>query len=584
MGVAKPDGSVTTTVYDNMQRVTSTVERTAGGAVITGFEYVYDNMSRIIEEKVLVNSTKMYYNYDMLGRVVSKVVKNLRDNTVISRKTFTYDSAGNITDAPDCCFQYDANNRIVVFNGNPVSYDMDGNMLNNGEQCFAYDSSNRLISADGHTYTYNAENVRIRNLCECGEDTTYTYDTNGKLSKLLCKTTNGVMTKYVYGRGLIGEEVNNTFKTYHFDCRGSTVAITDASGNITDTFAYDTYGKLISRTGTSPVIFGYNGRDGVVTDDNGLIYMRARYYSPEMKRFINADIVAGAISNAITLNRFAYANGNPVSLVDPLGLSAERGASSVASTTKAEWIMAVLVTDFSLPVVGHSEIYFMNSYGEWLWTEFNTTVSVKDFGIKSAKGGARINYKTKNVNVSDFYNMSTKEFIKNPKEISYVVLNGNFNASVALAEQYYNNQNFGRYNLLFNNCADYTNELLDVADIDGMASQILSEGNALISIPVLRELELTASREIDSAIRWVSDGLIDAGNAISGHNIMGDITGDMLIGTGNFIDASTNFAGDVVDVATGFVGEVVDGFKDVAAILSNGIVDIGTWVWDKVFG
>lgn len=54
---------------------------------------------------------------------------------------------------------------------------------------------------------------------------------------------------------------------------------------------------------------------------DGLIYMRARYYSPEMKRFINADLVAGAISDAITLNRFAYANGNPVSFVDPFGLS-----------------------------------------------------------------------------------------------------------------------------------------------------------------------------------------------------------------------------------------------------------------------
>ena len=42
------------------------------------------------------------------------------------------------------------------------------------------------------------------------------------------------------------------------------------------------------------VIFGYNGRDGVVTDHNGLIYMRARYYSSEMKRFVNADIIAGA--------------------------------------------------------------------------------------------------------------------------------------------------------------------------------------------------------------------------------------------------------------------------------------------------
>ena len=204
-------------------------------------------------------------------------------------------------------------------------------MLNNGEQCFTYDSANRLVTADGHTYTYNAEDVRIRNLCECCEDTTYTYDTNGKLSKLLCKTTNGVTTKYVYGKGLIGEEVGSAFKTYHFDCRGSTIAITDAAGNVTDTFAYDTYGKMLSRTGTSKVIFGYNGRDGVVTDDNGLIYMRARYYSPEMKRFINADIIAGEISNAITLNRFAYANGNPVSFVDPFGMSPERGNSPHAS-------------------------------------------------------------------------------------------------------------------------------------------------------------------------------------------------------------------------------------------------------------
>ena len=72
------------------------------------------------------------------------------------------------------------------------------------------------------------------------------------------------------------------------------------------------------------MIFGYNGRDGVITDANGLLYMRARYYSPELRRFINADIVPGEISNAITLNRYAYANGNPVSNIDTFGLSAER--------------------------------------------------------------------------------------------------------------------------------------------------------------------------------------------------------------------------------------------------------------------
>ncbi len=161
--------------------------------------------------------------------------------------------------------------------------------------------------------------MRIKNTS--GSDvTTYTYDTNSSLSQLLLKTTNGVDTKYVYGLGLIGEEKGGQFKTYHFDYRGSTVAITDANCNVTDTFKYDTYGKLNARTGSSEIIFGYNGRDGVVTDSNGLIYMRARYYSPDMHRFVNADILHGEISDSTSLNRYAYVNGNPVIYTDPTGL------------------------------------------------------------------------------------------------------------------------------------------------------------------------------------------------------------------------------------------------------------------------
>lgn len=159
-----------------------------------------------------------------------------------------------------------------------------------------------------------------------------------------------IITKYVYGIGLIGEETSGSFKTYHFDYRGSTTAITDINGNVTDTFEYDTYGNLISRTGTSAVIFLYNGRDGVVTDENGLIYMRARYYSPKLKRFINADIIAGEISNAVTLNRYAYANGNPVSNIDPFGLSAERGNKS----SKTDYTISPfdLVQNFASAVYG----------------------------------------------------------------------------------------------------------------------------------------------------------------------------------------------------------------------------------------
>ena len=60
---------------------------------------------------------------------------------------------------------------------------------------------------------------------------------------------------------------------------------------------------------------------GVITDDNSLYYMRARYYNPQIKRFINQDILTGNIGNNKSLNRYSYVEGNPVSYTDPFGLS-----------------------------------------------------------------------------------------------------------------------------------------------------------------------------------------------------------------------------------------------------------------------
>lgn len=49
--------------------------------------------------------------------------------------------------------------------------------------------------------------------------------------------------------------------------------------------------------------------------------MRARYYSPDLKRFINRDIATGDINDSQTLNRYAYVTGNPISYIDPFELS-----------------------------------------------------------------------------------------------------------------------------------------------------------------------------------------------------------------------------------------------------------------------
>lgn len=138
---------------------------------------------------------------------------------------------------------------------------------------------------------------------------------------------------FVYGKGLIGEQIiKGEYLVYHFDNRGSTVAITDMDGVVTDRFTYGPYGELINHDGDSHIIFLYNGRDGVVTDANGLYYMRARYYNPELKRFINADILLGSISDSSILNRYAYVSGDPVSLVDPFGLSPDINTSTIGHT------------------------------------------------------------------------------------------------------------------------------------------------------------------------------------------------------------------------------------------------------------
>ena len=60
---------------------------------------------------------------------------------------------------------------------------------------------------------------------------------------------------------------------------------------------------------------------GVMTDDNGLYYMRARYYNVNIKRFINQDVVHGSINVSQSLNRYSYVQGNPIKLTDPFGLS-----------------------------------------------------------------------------------------------------------------------------------------------------------------------------------------------------------------------------------------------------------------------
>ena len=439
--------------------------------------------------------------------MLSRTVKDEND-VVLSTENYTYDAAGNVTaDSVASEFVYDEQNRLTSYNGKAVTYDLDGNMFSvppsYGNKQFTYDSANRLLTANGETYTYNAEDVRIASW-HPGERTRYTYDTNCKLSRLLQKMGHSTV-KYVYGLGLIGEESSGSFKTYHFDFRGSTVAITDSNGTVTDTFKYDTYGKQIERTGTTDVIFAYNGKDGVVTDPNGLLYMRARYYSPEHRRFINADIVPGEISNAITLNRYAYANGNPVSNVDPFGLSPDyRGwellgisqelydilypedlypdgssvwdilgfsydgtasdfrklSANLPPNAYEKWALknkqiAIYSVEASFPIVGHAVLYIRDEEGVWHEVQFG-----RQTDKKSSATVWNILYSSEEKLIK---RLSQKKVMAGP-----IPFLGDFSKSLdrvdELVKNAGNNGYDGEYCLPTNNCLHFVCDILQYSD------------------------------------------------------------------------------------------------------------------------
>ena len=279
------------------------------------------------------------------------------------------DGAGNIikiggtadTAATDhAVMTYDRDNRLATYNGEKVTYDERGNMLHgplNGEMGdYTYDCRNRLIetkAADGTVtaYTYDAENTR---LTEETENTRHTFVTDKETtySQLLTETISEkhlltyketATITYTYGNGLISDsrkeaKGSDTEKRYyHYNHIGSTTAITDADGDLLYRIAYGIYGELTGiydvdgdliedKTAvirSENLRFLYNGRYGVETGANGLYYMRARYYNPQIKRFINRDIIDGSITDSQSLNKYSYVQGNPISLVDPFGLCAQ---------------------------------------------------------------------------------------------------------------------------------------------------------------------------------------------------------------------------------------------------------------------
>lgn len=337
VGYAYDDnGNLTTLTYPGNKVVTYTYNEWDQLETVTDWAnrittYEYDINGRLTKV-VLPNGTSRHLSYDDADRV-TRMEERKADDRLFSLHILEYDNAGKITnefraptpdtlDLPAASATYDTDNRIATFNGLTLSYDLDGNMtsgplLSDALVNYTFDSRNRLTGVDGHTYAYDAEGNRISSTYQ-GETTTYVVDTNAALSRTLMQTTPEGTTYYIYGTGLLYEVSEaEEIKTYHFDNRGSTVAIVADDGlDVTDRVEYSPYGMTTNREGNTDTPFLYNGQFGVMTDATGLLFMRARYYNPYLRRFINPD----PIGFSGGLNWYAYADGNPISNLDPFGL------------------------------------------------------------------------------------------------------------------------------------------------------------------------------------------------------------------------------------------------------------------------
>lgn len=106
----------------------------------------------------------------------------------------------------------------------------------------------------------------------------------------------------------------------HNDVSGSPVMATDASGNVVWKENYRPYGsKYANLAGSNANSIGFAGKpyDALT----GLSYMDARYYDPVLGRFMGVDPAPADPASIHSINRYAYANNNPLRYVDPDGNS-----------------------------------------------------------------------------------------------------------------------------------------------------------------------------------------------------------------------------------------------------------------------
>jgi RHS repeat-associated protein len=317
-----PSGAYADYGYDPASRLTELVHKTSAGAVIDSFAYTYDGTGNRLSRQTQSETTT--YQYDALYRLLQA------DSSVT--ETYTYDPVGNrLSSHISDSYAYNTANRLLSDDDYSYEYDANGNLISDSEgtevTTLAYDARSRLIRVtmpDGtvNEYAYDALGRRTGKEVTVGGETTttrYLYDGLDIVQEL--DGAGAVTANYVRSLNidepLARIEADGTTRYYHSDALGSVTALTDASEAVQTRYKYESFGKtemtLDDGHGAANP-FRFTGRE---LDETGIYYYRARYYNPEVGRFISEDPIrlAGGI------NFYSYVGNSPQNFADPLGLT-----------------------------------------------------------------------------------------------------------------------------------------------------------------------------------------------------------------------------------------------------------------------
>ena len=196
-------------------------------------------------------------------------------------------------------------------------------------------------ASDWHrlTYTYDVSGRRIAKAYDGELITSYVYDGDSCIAEY--DINSNLKRKYIYGPG-VDEPVSMTEAAgsyagtyyYHFDALGSVMALTNSSGNTVEVYEYGVFGQVGASDPNHPNRFMFTGRE--FDKETGLYYYRARYYNPQIGRFLQADPVGYKDG----MNRYVYCRNNPPAIIDPSGLASvifyDGGAEGQKFTKTAE--------------------------------------------------------------------------------------------------------------------------------------------------------------------------------------------------------------------------------------------------------